>query len=167
METIQNALEKLPVKFREIILLCDLEEMSYQEIGQTLGIPIGTVMSRLSRARKAMRELLAAKSTGGIVMTCDPWRDKLDAYVDGDTSQGEIAGMERAFADVPVLRRRCAQPLADEAHDASSCGARYSPSPEFRLRMEKSIQKNARSNRKPGLGICLDAEAGCASPRLC
>jgi RNA polymerase sigma-70 factor, ECF subfamily len=64
METIQNALEKLPVKFREIILLCDLEEMSYQEIGATLGIPIGTVMSRLSRARKAMRELLAAKLQG-------------------------------------------------------------------------------------------------------
>ena len=64
LETIQNALEKLPVKFREIILLCDLEEMSYQEIGQTLGIPIGTVMSRLSRARKAMRELLAAKLQG-------------------------------------------------------------------------------------------------------
>src|ERR1700690_3775073 len=52
-ETIQNALENLPVKFREIVLLCDLEEMTYQEIGETLGIPIGTVMSRLSRARKA------------------------------------------------------------------------------------------------------------------
>jgi RNA polymerase sigma-70 factor, ECF subfamily len=60
-ETVQAALEKLPVKFREIILLCDLEEMSYQEIGETLGIPLGTVMSRLSRARKAMRELLTAK----------------------------------------------------------------------------------------------------------
>jgi RNA polymerase sigma-70 factor, ECF subfamily len=64
LETIQNALEKLPVRFREIILLCDLEEMSYQEIGETLGIPIGTVMSRLSRARKAMRELLMAKLQG-------------------------------------------------------------------------------------------------------
>ncbi|MGA9798925.1 MAG: sigma-70 family RNA polymerase sigma factor [Terriglobales bacterium] len=63
-ETIQNALENLPVKFREIVLLCDLEEMTYQEIGETLGIPIGTVMSRLSRARKAMRELLAAKLQG-------------------------------------------------------------------------------------------------------
>jgi RNA polymerase sigma-70 factor, ECF subfamily len=63
-ETIQSALEKLPVKFREIILLCDLEEMSYQEIGATLGIPLGTVMSRLSRARKAMRELLAPKLQG-------------------------------------------------------------------------------------------------------
>jgi len=63
-KTIQDALEKLPVKFREIILLCDLEEMSYQEIGETLGIPMGTVMSRLSRARKAMRELLAVRLQG-------------------------------------------------------------------------------------------------------
>ena len=48
-------------KFREIVLLCDLEEMSYQEIAETLGIPIGTVMSRLSRARKAIRELLKSE----------------------------------------------------------------------------------------------------------
>lgn len=60
-ETVQQALEALPLHFREIVLLCDLEEMSYLEIGQTLGIPMGTVMSRLSRARKAMRTLLAAK----------------------------------------------------------------------------------------------------------
>jgi RNA polymerase sigma-70 factor (ECF subfamily) len=61
-ESIQRALEKLPVHFREVILLSDLEEMSYQEIGLALGIPIGTVMSRLSRARKAMRRLLAQKT---------------------------------------------------------------------------------------------------------
>src|SRR5208283_3149677 len=64
IETVQKALEALPVHFREIILLCDLEEMSYQEIGQALGIPIGTVMSRLSRARKAMRALLVAREEG-------------------------------------------------------------------------------------------------------
>jgi RNA polymerase sigma-70 factor, ECF subfamily len=57
-EAIQRALEGLSVPFREVILLCDVEEMSYQEIAETLAIPIGTVMSRLSRARKAMRELL-------------------------------------------------------------------------------------------------------------
>ena len=57
-EMIRGALEQLPVRFREIILLCDLEEMSYREIAATLGIPLGTVMSRLSRARAAMRELL-------------------------------------------------------------------------------------------------------------
>ncbi len=63
-ETIQHALEELPVHFREIILLCDVEEMTYQEIGETLAIPMGTVMSRLSRARKAMRQLLATKVQG-------------------------------------------------------------------------------------------------------
>ena len=70
-ETIQKALEDLPVKFREIILLCDWEEMSYQEIGETLAIPMGTVMSRLSRARRAMRELLAAKLQGISPTRCD------------------------------------------------------------------------------------------------
>lgn len=64
IETIQQALESLPLHYREVILLCDLEEMSYQEIGQALSIPIGTVMSRLSRARKAMRTRLAAKEVG-------------------------------------------------------------------------------------------------------
>ena len=63
-ESIQSALAELPVNFREIILLCDFEEMSYQEISLAIGIPIGTVMSRLSRARKAMRTLLAAKLQG-------------------------------------------------------------------------------------------------------
>ncbi len=58
-ETIARALEELPVAAREIILLCDVEEMSYQEIALTLAIPVGTVMSRLSRARKAMRGLLS------------------------------------------------------------------------------------------------------------
>ena len=59
-EKIRAALEELPVHYREIILLSDIEEMSYQEISQSLNIPIGTVMSRLSRARRAMRTLLTA-----------------------------------------------------------------------------------------------------------
>lgn len=63
-EKIRAALEELPVHHREMILLCDLEEMSYQEISQSLGIPMGTVMSRLSRARRAMRTLLAAAAEG-------------------------------------------------------------------------------------------------------
>src|SRR5215472_3086460 len=59
-EKIRAALEELPLHHREIILLCDIDEMSYQEISQSLSIPIGTVMSRLSRARRAMRTLLTA-----------------------------------------------------------------------------------------------------------
>src|SRR5579859_1384256 len=63
-ERIRAALEELPLHHREIILLCDLEEMSYQEISQALSIPIGTVMSRLSRARRAMRTLLTTATEG-------------------------------------------------------------------------------------------------------
>lgn len=61
-EQIRSALHRLPVQQREIILLSDVEEMSYKEISETLSVPIGTVMSRLSRSRKAMRELLNSKS---------------------------------------------------------------------------------------------------------
>jgi RNA polymerase sigma-70 factor (ECF subfamily) len=52
---VQQALEQLPVTYREVLLLCEVEEMSYQEISAALAIPMGTVMSRLSRARKALR----------------------------------------------------------------------------------------------------------------
>ena len=57
-QRLQSAIDELPVQFREILLLCDVEEMSYQEIAETLSIPIGTVMSRLSRARKGLRSRL-------------------------------------------------------------------------------------------------------------
>jgi RNA polymerase sigma-70 factor (ECF subfamily) len=60
-ESVQVAIGELPVQFREIILLCEVEEMSYQEIAETLSIPIGTVMSRLSRARRALRDGLLKK----------------------------------------------------------------------------------------------------------
>lgn len=54
-QIMHQALERLPVAAREILLLCDAEEMTYQEISGLLGIPMGTVMSRLSRARAALR----------------------------------------------------------------------------------------------------------------
>ncbi|MGH9521252.1 MAG: sigma-70 family RNA polymerase sigma factor, partial [Terriglobales bacterium] len=58
-QQIQAALEKLPAAHREIILLCDVEEMRYREIAELLDVPVGTVMSRLSRARRALRGFLA------------------------------------------------------------------------------------------------------------
>jgi RNA polymerase sigma-70 factor (ECF subfamily) len=60
-QLVQEALETLPVHFREILLLCEAEEMSYQEISEALSVPIGTVMSRISRARKALRKILQQK----------------------------------------------------------------------------------------------------------
>jgi RNA polymerase sigma-70 factor, ECF subfamily len=60
-QRVQGALEQVPVIFREVLLLCDVEEMSYQETADTLGVPIGTIMSRLHRARKALRAALEEK----------------------------------------------------------------------------------------------------------
>lgn len=58
---LQAALEKLPVEQREIILLVALEDMSYAEVASTLGIPVGSVMSRLSRGRERLRTLMEGK----------------------------------------------------------------------------------------------------------
>jgi len=63
-EMVQQALEGLPVQFREILLLCEVEEMSYQEISKALAVPMGTVMSRLYRARQALRTALRARIGG-------------------------------------------------------------------------------------------------------
>jgi len=60
-QQVQAALEQVPVIFREVLLLRDVEEMSYQEIADTLAVPIGTVMSRLYRARKALQAALESK----------------------------------------------------------------------------------------------------------
>jgi RNA polymerase sigma-70 factor (ECF subfamily) len=58
LRDVQRALYVLPLKQREVLLLVCVEELSYQEAATVLGVPIGTVMSRLARARERMRELL-------------------------------------------------------------------------------------------------------------
>jgi RNA polymerase sigma-70 factor (ECF subfamily) len=55
---LQRALEQLEPPLREALLLCDVEEVKYKDIALILDIPIGTVMSRISRARRALRQLL-------------------------------------------------------------------------------------------------------------
>jgi RNA polymerase sigma-70 factor, ECF subfamily len=59
-ELIKNAMEELPAEFREILILRHQESLSYNEIGDILKIPIGTVMSRLARARGKLKQYLAA-----------------------------------------------------------------------------------------------------------
>ncbi len=59
---IQRALDALPPEFKLAVVLCDVEEFSYEEIAQIMGCPIGTVMSRLHRARRRLAEELGAAS---------------------------------------------------------------------------------------------------------
>ncbi|MFC5861967.1 sigma-70 family RNA polymerase sigma factor [Acidicapsa dinghuensis] len=60
-----EALAGLPVIYREVVLLCEAEEMSYREIAQVVAIPVGTVMSRLARGRRMLREALTARVSSG------------------------------------------------------------------------------------------------------
>lgn len=62
-EALRQAIERLPVEFREVLLLSDVEEMRYREIAEALSIPIGTVTSRLMRARRKLRQALASEGS--------------------------------------------------------------------------------------------------------
>jgi RNA polymerase sigma-70 factor (ECF subfamily) len=55
---VAEALDRLPPQHREVIVLVGLEEMSYRDVAEIIGVPVGTVMSRLSRARSSLRQIL-------------------------------------------------------------------------------------------------------------
>jgi RNA polymerase sigma-70 factor, ECF subfamily len=63
-ETLEQALERLPAEFREVIVLRELEGLSYKEIADVTGVPVGTVMSRLSRARERLRHAVGVVEGG-------------------------------------------------------------------------------------------------------
>jgi len=68
-QLVNDAIEKLPIEFREVMVLRELEELSYKEIAAVVGVPIGTVMSRLARARKRLHESLRELAPGD--STCE------------------------------------------------------------------------------------------------
>ena len=65
-DALQRAVEALPTEFREVIVLREIEDLSYREISNVVGVPVGTVMSRLARARKRLASALGmqAKEAG-------------------------------------------------------------------------------------------------------
>jgi RNA polymerase sigma-70 factor (ECF subfamily) len=64
MRDLDYALQRLPMEQREVVLLVGLEEMSYADVALALNIPLGTVMSRLSRGRERLRALMAGTRPG-------------------------------------------------------------------------------------------------------
>ncbi|MBV8454157.1 MAG: sigma-70 family RNA polymerase sigma factor [Deltaproteobacteria bacterium] len=84
-EAVRQALEKLPEELREIVVMRELDGMAYKEIAAIAGVPIGTVMSRLARARKRLqRALTAAPQKGVCGVICEEARPLVHAYVDGE-----------------------------------------------------------------------------------
>ena len=71
-QIIRRALRKLPAEFREVIVLREFEELSYKQIADVVQVPVGTVMSRLARARKRLAQLVSEccneVTTQGILM---------------------------------------------------------------------------------------------------
>ena len=65
LRDLDHAIHRLPPEQREVLLLVVLEEMSYEQAAGALGIPIGTVMSRLARAREKLRSMLSGQAAGG------------------------------------------------------------------------------------------------------
>jgi RNA polymerase sigma factor (sigma-70 family) len=66
-ELLRDALEKLPAESRELIVLREFDELSYKQIAEVVKVPIGTVMSRLSRARKRLEVILTNHCSQGLV----------------------------------------------------------------------------------------------------
>lgn len=62
--SLRECIELLPAEYREVLVMREIEEMSYQEISEAAAVPIGTVMSRLSRARKRLQECAAPRTKG-------------------------------------------------------------------------------------------------------
>jgi RNA polymerase sigma-70 factor, ECF subfamily len=72
IELVQQEISRLSPGFREVLLLADVEEMKYQEIADTLDIPMGTVMSRLARARRQLRQQITDRLEGSRTVGTKP-----------------------------------------------------------------------------------------------
>jgi len=68
LRDIHTALGRLPAEQREVILLVGLEQFGYAEAARILGVPVGTVMSRLSRGRERLRQLLTSEETNAAIV---------------------------------------------------------------------------------------------------
>jgi RNA polymerase sigma-70 factor (ECF subfamily) len=81
---LQDALDELPPEFRAAVVLCDVEGLSYEEIGATLGVKLGTVRSRIHRGRAQLRGALERRRAEGEQL----WRGGRGELV----MAGEVAG---------------------------------------------------------------------------
>lgn len=81
-QVVNEAIEKLPIEFREVVVLRELEELSYKEIAVVLEVPIGTVMSRLARARKRLMLLLQADHRFDFVSSVAGITGPLQQYIE-------------------------------------------------------------------------------------
>ncbi|MGF6294998.1 RNA polymerase sigma factor [Paraburkholderia youngii] len=120
---VHDALARLPVEYREVLILRELEEMGYREIAVVADVPIGTVMSRLARGRRKLAEVLMAQQRGGGEPVGKGRKGgqggRQEAPSDRDAQSGRLA---RSAATAPPAP--CAQPTkgSGDGRPASSAG---------------------------------------------
>jgi RNA polymerase sigma-70 factor (ECF subfamily) len=113
IESVRRAVDTLPVRYREALVLCDLQEMTYEDAAQALECPIGTVRSRLHRARAMLAAKFLAAGRSGQAMRSEA------AAGDPTAAAGATIGEDAAEADVGEQARE-----AGQAHDgAKGCYA--------------------------------------------
>ncbi len=112
---VQDALTKVSVELREAVILRDLQDLDYKEIAQVLGIPEGTVKSRISRGRAELARLLERNQEGGDVAmaerthipsspACGEWETLLADALDGLLKPEDEATFHGAQGRLPGLR---------------------------------------------------------------
>jgi len=94
-QLVNDAIDKLPIEFREVVVLRELEELSYKEIAVVLEVPIGTVMSRLARARKRLLLSLQADNRFGSGVT--DYTDNRSDFQSVSSVAGIIGPCERSI----------------------------------------------------------------------
>ena len=95
VEAVREAIAALPVEFREAVVLRELEGLSYKEISEVTEVPIGTVMSRLSRARHQLYLVLSDRKEQRSTMNCRECHDFIDAYIDNELDVATIILVEQ------------------------------------------------------------------------
>ena len=105
-QSVRRAVEELPVELREVIVLRELEGLSYKEIAAIAGIPMGTVMSRLARARERSVSGWGSRGTGGCNLTCPETQTLVHGYVDGELDLMKCLEIEQHLEACPA----CASP---------------------------------------------------------
>lgn len=75
-ENVLRAIDGLPIDFRMVVILADIQEFTYKEIADILDVPVGTVMSRLFRGRRQLQKVLLAQETEGEPVDLNAWRER-------------------------------------------------------------------------------------------
>ena len=156
-ETIQGMVAALPEAFREVIVLREIDDLSYREIAEIAGVPAGTVMSRLARARAMLRDAWVKAETentcggtrGESQMTCEETHILLHALIDNELDAGHAREVEAHAASCP----RCTAHLRDyrEMHEGMSApGMRYQAPERLRARIETVLPKTTLPSPRAG-----------------